>query len=199
MFSTRCYMFLRKCIGVMLHVGVLLLNQTIIVVKKNSVVHSVTGLHCTWLVPCTRASSNDVDGLLTLRVDLLEEGRSTWRVWPNWYLSGHCIMLCSGTTTLGRARRGLKLRLCLAGIDYETPERDSDDLVLGSGPCPWSLTVALHVSLNLGVEAVVMCLHSLRLPSCSRNPHINLGWSWAQQAAEVLGREFLDQISPLVM
>ncbi|KAI5669273.1 hypothetical protein M9H77_19126 [Catharanthus roseus] len=35
----------------------------------------VTGLHSTWLVPCTRASSNDVDGLLTLRVDPLEEGR----------------------------------------------------------------------------------------------------------------------------
>ncbi|KAI5669237.1 hypothetical protein M9H77_19090 [Catharanthus roseus] len=58
---------------------------------------------------------------------------------------------------------------CLAGIDYEMPELDSDDLVLGSGPCPWSPTVALH---------------------------INLGRSWAQQAAEVLGREFLDQMSP---
>ncbi|KAI5653769.1 hypothetical protein M9H77_30956 [Catharanthus roseus] len=43
----------------------------------------VSGLHCMWLVPHTRASSDDVDGFLTLRVDPLEEGRSIWRAWPN--------------------------------------------------------------------------------------------------------------------
>ncbi|KAI5658301.1 hypothetical protein M9H77_27094 [Catharanthus roseus] len=43
----------------------------------------VSGLHCTWLVLRTRASSDDVDGFLTLRVDPLKEGRSTWRAWPN--------------------------------------------------------------------------------------------------------------------
>ncbi|KAI5663957.1 hypothetical protein M9H77_23280 [Catharanthus roseus] len=47
----------------------------------------------------------------------------------------------------------------------------SDDLVLASGLCPWSPTVALHVSLNSGVEVALMCLDSLRLPSCARNPH----------------------------
>ncbi|KAI5662201.1 hypothetical protein M9H77_21524 [Catharanthus roseus] len=57
----------------------------------------VSGLHCTWLVPCTRASSDDVDGLLTLRMDPLKEEHSTWRAWPNQYLRGHSIMLCGGT------------------------------------------------------------------------------------------------------
>ncbi|KAI5675070.1 hypothetical protein M9H77_06020 [Catharanthus roseus] len=37
--------------------------------------------------PCTisafRASSDDVDGFFTLRVDPLEEGPSTWRMWLN--------------------------------------------------------------------------------------------------------------------
>ncbi|KAI5667380.1 hypothetical protein M9H77_17233 [Catharanthus roseus] len=87
----------------------------------------------------------------------------------------------------------------------------------GSGLCLWSPTVALHVLLNLSVEAALMCLDSLRLPSCARNPHIGSSISFvkiltffhimfssqissersrAQQATEVLGKEFLDQISP---
>ncbi|KAI5673593.1 hypothetical protein M9H77_13957 [Catharanthus roseus] len=40
-----------------------------------------------------------------------------------------------------------------------------------------------------------MCLDSLRLPSCVRNPHFSSERSGAQQATEVLGQEFLDQIS----
>ncbi|KAI5675247.1 hypothetical protein M9H77_06197 [Catharanthus roseus] len=43
----------------------------------------VSRLHCTWLVPRTRASFDDVDGFLTLMVDLLEEACSTLRAWPN--------------------------------------------------------------------------------------------------------------------
>ncbi|KAI5658176.1 hypothetical protein M9H77_26969 [Catharanthus roseus] len=50
---------------------------------ENQVNGRVSGLHCTWLVPCTTASSEDVDRFLTLRVDPLKEGRSTWRAWPN--------------------------------------------------------------------------------------------------------------------
>ncbi|KAI5667936.1 hypothetical protein M9H77_17789 [Catharanthus roseus] len=46
------------------------------------------------------ASSDDVDGFLTLRVDPLEEGHSTLRAWPNQYLRGYRIMLCSGTPVL---------------------------------------------------------------------------------------------------
>ncbi|KAI5675514.1 hypothetical protein M9H77_06464 [Catharanthus roseus] len=98
---------------------------------KNQVNECVSGLHCTWLVPHTRASSDDVDELFTLRVDTLEEGRST--------------------------------------------------------------------------EAALMCLDSLKLPSCARNPHASSSISFvkiisskrsgAQQATEVLGQEFFDQIS----
>ncbi|KAI5682847.1 hypothetical protein M9H77_04075 [Catharanthus roseus] len=76
------------------------------------------------------------------------------------------------------------------------PELGSDDLVLGSGLCPWSPTVALHVLFNLSVEAALMCLDALTLSSCARNLHISSGWLGAQQAIEVLGQEFLDQISP---
>ncbi|KAI5676664.1 hypothetical protein M9H77_07614 [Catharanthus roseus] len=46
------------------------------------------------------------------------------------------------------------------------------DLHSGSGLCPWSSIVALHVLLNLGVEATLMCLDSLKLPSCVRTPHL---------------------------
>ncbi|KAI5664180.1 hypothetical protein M9H77_23503 [Catharanthus roseus] len=92
---------------------------------ENQVNGHVSGLHCTWLVPHTRASSDDVDWFLTLRVDPLEERRSTLRAWPNRYLRGHRIMLC-------------------------------------------------------GVEAALMCLNSLRLPSCARNPHIKSGRSETQ-------------------
>ncbi|KAI5668268.1 hypothetical protein M9H77_18121 [Catharanthus roseus] len=90
---------------------------------ENQVNGRVSGLHCTWLLPRTRASSDDVDGFLTLRVDPLEAGRSTWRAWPNQYLRGHRIMLC---------------------------------------------------------KAALMCLDSLKLSSCARNPHINSGRSEIQ-------------------
>ncbi|KAI5653144.1 hypothetical protein M9H77_30331 [Catharanthus roseus] len=50
---------------------------------KNQVNVRISGLHCTWLVPRTRASSDDVNGFLTLRVNPLEEGCSTLRAWPN--------------------------------------------------------------------------------------------------------------------
>ncbi|KAI5649373.1 hypothetical protein M9H77_35378 [Catharanthus roseus] len=61
---------------------------------------------------------------------------------------------------------------CLAGIDYKILELIFDDLVMGSRLCPWSSTVTLHVLLNLGVEATLMCLDSLRLSSCVQTPHI---------------------------
>ncbi|KAI5653215.1 hypothetical protein M9H77_30402 [Catharanthus roseus] len=43
--------------------------------------------------------------------------------------------------------------------------------VRGSGLCPWSPTVALHALLNSGLDAALMCLDSLRLSNCARNPH----------------------------
>ncbi|KAI5668318.1 hypothetical protein M9H77_18171 [Catharanthus roseus] len=60
----------------------------------------------------------------------------------------------------------------LNGIDYEMPELGSDDLIMDSELCLWSPTVALHVLLNSGVEGALMCLDSLRLPSCVRTLHI---------------------------
>ncbi|KAI5667763.1 hypothetical protein M9H77_17616 [Catharanthus roseus] len=99
------------------------------------------------------------------RVDLLEEGRRPWRVWPNistwtpyhalrW--DGRLVESQEGLETkIGpRADFRWKERLfgnrsliwCLASIDYEMPDLGSDDLVLGSGRCPWSQTVAFLVS-----------------------------------------------------
>ncbi|KAI5669252.1 hypothetical protein M9H77_19105 [Catharanthus roseus] len=120
-----------------------------------------------WAVPCTRASSDNVDGLLTFRVDPLQVGCITWRVWPN--RPGRYPKNLEPSLASDMGERLLwngALVWCLAGIDYEMPELDSDDLVLGSGPCPCSPTVALHVSLNLGIEDVLMYLDSLRLPNC---------------------------------
>ncbi|KAI5676683.1 hypothetical protein M9H77_07633 [Catharanthus roseus] len=48
----------------------------------------------------------------------------------------------------------------------------SDDLVMSSGLCSWSPTFTLHDLSNSGVEAALMCLNLLRLPSCVRTPHI---------------------------
>ncbi|KAI5667973.1 hypothetical protein M9H77_17826 [Catharanthus roseus] len=43
---------------------------------------------------------------------------------------------------------------------------------LEEGRNPWkSPTVALYVPLNLDVEAILMCLDSLKFPSYARNPH----------------------------
>ncbi|KAI5657896.1 hypothetical protein M9H77_26689 [Catharanthus roseus] len=44
---------------------------------ENQVNGRISILHCTWLIPCTRVSSDVVDGFLTLRVDPLVEGHST--------------------------------------------------------------------------------------------------------------------------
>ncbi|KAI5675670.1 hypothetical protein M9H77_06620 [Catharanthus roseus] len=60
---------------------------------------------------------------------------------------------------------------CLAVVDYEMPELVFDDLVLGSGPCSWSPICGIACFFKFGREAALMCLDSLRLPSCARNPH----------------------------
>ncbi|KAI5671265.1 hypothetical protein M9H77_11629 [Catharanthus roseus] len=51
-------------------------------------------------------------------------------------------------------------------------------------------------SFKIGHRDALMCLDSLRLPGCVRNPHISLERSGVPRATEVLGQEFLDQISP---
>ncbi|KAI5657042.1 hypothetical protein M9H77_25835 [Catharanthus roseus] len=75
---------------------------------------------------------------------------------------------------------------CLAGIDYEMPELGSDDLVMGSELCLWSPTIALYVISNLGVEAVLMYLDSLKLPNCARTPHIGSSISDGQRYIKLL-------------
>ncbi|KAI5675342.1 hypothetical protein M9H77_06292 [Catharanthus roseus] len=178
-------------LGVVLHVGVAFFKQFIVAVKQDLVIHrSIKGLHCTWLVPCTRASSDGVDISDSGEWIHLKRGVAPWRVWPNWSTwtlhhalrwDSHLVESQEGLETKVGPRIDLVERLfgnralvwCLAGIDYEMPELDSDDLILGSGLCPWSPTVALYVSLNSDVEVVLMCLDSLRLPSCTRNPHIS--------------------------
>ncbi|KAI5661865.1 hypothetical protein M9H77_21188 [Catharanthus roseus] len=102
MFFTMCYVFPRK------------MHRSGLKFGENQVNGRVSGLYCTWLVPRTRAFSDDLDGFLTLRVDPLEEGCSTLRAWPN------CTVVCN------RA-----LIWCLAGIDYEMLKLGSDGLVLG--------------------------------------------------------------------
>ncbi|KAI5650755.1 hypothetical protein M9H77_36760 [Catharanthus roseus] len=136
---------------------------------ENQVNGRISGLHYMWLVPRTRASSDNVDGFLTLRVDPLEEERSTLRTWPNQYLRGHRIMLCGGTRPYGVwLVLTTRCRILVPMASF-----------WGSGLCPLSPTVALHVLLNLGVKAALMYLDSLRLPSCARNPYISSGRSGA--------------------
>ncbi|KAI5675578.1 hypothetical protein M9H77_06528 [Catharanthus roseus] len=117
----------------------------------------VSGLHYTWLVPRTWASSDDVDGFLTLRVDPLEEGCSTLRAWPNRYLRGYRIMLYGGTVAYWRVRRGSKLRLAPRltqdGQRYHKPL----NLVPRGTQIPYSAAVDLVA--GLGVSQVVSELY----------------------------------------
>ncbi|KAI5668781.1 hypothetical protein M9H77_18634 [Catharanthus roseus] len=87
----------------------------------------------------------------------------------------HCTWLVSHTSTSSNG-----LIWYFVGTDYKMPELCSDDLVRGSGLCPWSPTFVLHVLLNLGVEAALMCLDSLRLSSCARNPHVGSSISFVE-------------------
>ncbi|KAI5667539.1 hypothetical protein M9H77_17392 [Catharanthus roseus] len=131
--ANRDIVIYKKRIGVVLHIAVVLSNRFIVVGKQNLVIHrSVRGLYCTWLVPRTRALSDDVD---------VSNSREWIHLKKDVDRGGDIGVRLFGNRTIV---------WCLASIDYEMQELDSDDLVLGSGLCPWSLTVALYVSLNLG-------------------------------------------------
>ncbi|KAI5663827.1 hypothetical protein M9H77_23150 [Catharanthus roseus] len=67
---------------------------------------------------------------------------------------------------------------CFAGIDYKMLELGFDGIVLGIRTLP------------MEPHSALMCLDSLRLPSCARNPHISSGRSGAQQDTKVLVQEF---------
>ncbi|KAI5667441.1 hypothetical protein M9H77_17294 [Catharanthus roseus] len=133
--------------------------------------------------------------LLTLMVDPLEERRSSVESFVQSQWVGRLVESPEGLETKVGLRADLvgapricslvwlviwRVRLfwnralirCLAGIDYEMLELVSDDLVMGSEFCLWNPTVELHVLLNSGVEAALMCLDLLRLPNCTRTPHV---------------------------
>ncbi|KAI5663573.1 hypothetical protein M9H77_22896 [Catharanthus roseus] len=117
----------------------------------------------------------------------LKKGVVPWRAWPNRSMwTPHHALRWDGC--LVESQEGLETKVgpradlvilgerlfgnrvlvwCLAGIDYEIPEFNSDYLVVGSEPYPLSPTMALCVSLYSGIEAALMCLDSLRLLSCA--------------------------------
>ncbi|KAI5668806.1 hypothetical protein M9H77_18659 [Catharanthus roseus] len=163
------------------------------------VFRSVRGLHCTWLVPRTRASSNSMDDSDLGEWIHLKRGVVPWRAWPNrsTWTSHHALrwdgcFVESQEVLENKVGPRADLRLfgnralvwCLAGIDYKMPKFDSDDLVVESEPCPSSPTAALCLSLHSGVEAALICLDSLRLPSCVRNPHVDSSISFVKMTKE---------------
>ncbi|KAI5664834.1 hypothetical protein M9H77_24157 [Catharanthus roseus] len=139
-------------------------------------VNGFSRLHCTWLVPRTRASFDDVDGFLTLRVDPLEEGRSTLRAWPK-----PPVLTSDMGVRLFVIERSYGVWLVLTTRCQNLVPMDS---FWGSRLCPWNPSVAFHVLLNLGVEAALMCLDSLRLPSCARNPDVGSSISFVKTLKE---------------
>ncbi|KAI5663356.1 hypothetical protein M9H77_22679 [Catharanthus roseus] len=74
-------------------------------------------------------SQEGVETKVSLKVDLVDALRSV--AW--FYVNGEC----GGCRVLVR---------CLASIDYEMLELVSDDLIMESELCPWSPTVALHLT-----------------------------------------------------
>ncbi|KAI5672960.1 hypothetical protein M9H77_13324 [Catharanthus roseus] len=104
-----------------------------------------------------------MDRCLTLRMDLLEEGRSTLRAWPNQYLRGHRIMLCGGTISSGRlgAQQATEV-LGQEFLDQISQEKHMSmvmfycgtyGLVLRGTQMPYSAAIDLVV--GLGVSQVV--------------------------------------------
>ncbi|KAI5657982.1 hypothetical protein M9H77_26775 [Catharanthus roseus] len=102
--------------------------------------------------PQVKAKVYTLDGLpIETEVEVVEELLKEYRCIINYH------------PEKGNVDHNVRSAFC---IDYEMPELFSDDLVMGSGLCLWSPTIALYALLNLGVEAALMCLDSLKLPSC---------------------------------
>ncbi|KAI5661956.1 hypothetical protein M9H77_21279 [Catharanthus roseus] len=57
-------------------------------------------------------------------------------------------------------------------FDYEMPELSSDGLVLGIRTLSVEPHCCITCSFKIGHRAALMCLDSLRLPSCARNPPV---------------------------
>ncbi|KAI5654009.1 hypothetical protein M9H77_31196 [Catharanthus roseus] len=86
---------------------------------------SVRGLYCMWLVPHTRASSDDMDSYRLLRVDPLKRRNSIFEGFSPTDIDDHLV----------ESQEGLKIKLILKSsarivfglcTDYEMPELVSD-------------------------------------------------------------------------
>ncbi|KAI5683179.1 hypothetical protein M9H77_04407 [Catharanthus roseus] len=79
---------------------------------------------------------------------------------------------------------------CLACIDYEMLELDSDDLVMLWDPDFVRGARLLHYMfiLNSGVEVALICLDALRLPSYARTPHVGSSISGVKDGQSLVPR-----------
>ncbi|KAI5654184.1 hypothetical protein M9H77_31371 [Catharanthus roseus] len=121
-----------------------------------------------------------------------------WRVWPNrsmWTL--HHALQWDGR--LVESQEGLEANINLGRSEYYStlpigeckdggePIKEANDEFSSirrtisddeGGLCPWNPIVALYV----GIEAALVYLDSLRLPSSARTPHINSRLSECREA-----------------
>ncbi|KAI5648925.1 hypothetical protein M9H77_34930 [Catharanthus roseus] len=87
-------------------------------------------------------------------------------------LRGHRIMLYGGVRPPMRLFVIERSYVVWLVFDYEMPELSSDGLVLGIRTLSVEPHCCITCSFKIGHRAALMCLDSLRLPSCARNPHV---------------------------
>ncbi|KAI5672689.1 hypothetical protein M9H77_13053 [Catharanthus roseus] len=105
----------------------------------------------------------------------LKRDVAPWRVWPNrsTWTPHHALQ---GAGHLVDSQEELETKLILTNNMGRAIVMEIERSL-----CPWGPTIALHVLLYSGIEATLMCLDSLRLPSCAQTPHINSGLSEAHR------------------
>ncbi|KAI5682477.1 hypothetical protein M9H77_03705 [Catharanthus roseus] len=126
-------------------------------------------LHCTWLVPHTRASSDGIDVSDSGEWIYLKRGVDRGGCGPI-SLRGQHIMLCGGVGRLVESQEGLETKVIPRADLVAVPRICSLFL-----PMIWRVRLfgnRLLIWCLAGVEAALMCLDSLRLPSFARNPHV---------------------------
>lgn len=64
--------------------------------------------------------------------------------------------------------------VCLASNDFKMSELVSNDPVIGSVLCLWSPNFCIAWFLELELDAVLICLDSLKFPSCTQTTHMGL-------------------------
>ncbi|KAI5664805.1 hypothetical protein M9H77_24128 [Catharanthus roseus] len=104
----------------------------------------------------SRASSDDVDILDSEEWIHLKRGIDCRGCGPIG-LHRHLIMLCGRVRPPSGESGGIEIEVGpREGRPGRCRKSSADDLVLGSGLCPWSPTMALNVSMNSGVEVALM-------------------------------------------